>query len=62
MKHNLLIFFAALAAVNANAFGRKRVLRWRNSAEAASGGKLEEFNAFFDAEGAAAEAMEAFGR
>ena len=62
MKQNLIIVLTALAAVNANALGRKRVLRWRNPTEVTDGGKLEEFNALFDAEGAAAEAMEVFGR
>mmetsp|Transcript_31350 Transcript_31350/g.63722 ORF Transcript_31350/g.63722 Transcript_31350/m.63722 type:complete len:92 (-) Transcript_31350:4229-4504(-) len=62
MKQNLIIVLTALAVVNANDLGRKRVLRWRNPAEVADGGKLDEFNALFDAEGAAAEAMEVFGR
>lgn len=54
------VLVLALVVASSGAVERKRVLRapFHNPAES----NLDEFKSMFDAEGAAAEAMEAFGR
>ena len=54
------ILVLALVVVSSRAVERKRVLRAPIHSPADS--NLDEFKSMFDAEGAAAEAMEAFGR
>ena len=53
-------FVIALVAGSAVAVERKRVLRAPIHSSGES--NIDEFKSMFDAEGAAAEAMEAFGR
>lgn len=59
MKQTSILVFA-LVVVSAGAVERKRVLRAPIHSPADS--NIDEFKSMFDAEGAAAEAMEAFGR
>lgn len=54
------ILVLALVVVSSGAVERKRVLRAPIHTPADS--NLDEFKSMFDAEGAATEAMEAFGR
>ena len=56
------VLVLAFAVASSSAVERKRVLRAPKLHSPAESSTLDEFQAMFDVEGAAVEAMEAFGR